>query len=52
MDGPFEYLRPNFVANTTEDYQRDFAKILKTYKKTIKEDDLRGSAAQFRVYII
>ncbi|XP_063709228.1 dynein axonemal heavy chain 12-like [Culicoides brevitarsis] len=48
MDGPFEYLDPTFVSNTTEDFQREFSKILKYYKSQIKADMLRGSVCKWR----
>lgn len=48
MDGPFEYLEPNYVSNTTDDFQREFTKILKYYRSQIKADMLRGSVCKWR----
>lgn len=48
MDGPFEYLEPHDVSNTTEDFQREFTKILKYYRSQIKADMFRGSACKWR----
>lgn len=48
MDGPFEHLDPNYVSNTTEDFQREFGRILKYYRSQIKADMLRGSVCKWR----
>lgn len=48
MDGPFEHLVPNDVSNTTEDFQREFGRILKFYRSQIKGDMLRGSVCKWR----
>lgn len=38
MDGCFEYLDPNFVQDTTEEFLKDFQKTQKFYRNKIKSD--------------
>lgn len=49
MDGPFEYLEPEFVEETTDEYHKEFIKVQKYYKNKIKADQVSSNLLKFRV---
>lgn len=51
MDGPFEYLEPEFVERTTDEYHKEFIKVQKYYKNKIKADQVSSNLLKFRVSI-
>lgn len=51
MYGPFEYLEPKFVEETTEEYLKEFQKHQKFFRNKIKLDAIDNSLLQFRVSI-
>lgn len=48
MDGPFEYLEPEVVSSTTDEYYREFQKTQKYYRAQIKSDMLKDSPCKFK----
>lgn len=48
MDGPFEYLEPEIVSSTTDEFHREFQKTQKYYRAQIKADQLKDSACKFK----
>lgn len=50
MDGPFEYLEPNFIDDSVKSYEREFEKTQKYYRNRIKQDMLGNPILKFRVF--
>jgi len=48
-DGPFEYLEPQFVERTTDDYLKEFQKNQKYYRVKIKQDLIDNPVCKFKV---
>uniref|UniRef100_A0A1B0DFE7 AAA+ ATPase domain-containing protein n=1 Tax=Phlebotomus papatasi TaxID=29031 RepID=A0A1B0DFE7_PHLPP len=48
MDGPFEYLEPNFVARTVDEYLKEFQETQKYYHNRIKADLIGNPICKFR----
>lgn len=48
MDGPFEYLEPEIVSSTTDEFHREFQKTQKYYRAQIKADQLKDSVCKFK----
>ncbi|XP_059612585.1 dynein axonemal heavy chain 7 [Phlebotomus argentipes] len=48
MDGPFEYLEPNFVAQTVDEYLKEFQETQKYYHNRIKADLIGNPICKFR----
>uniref|UniRef100_A0A1B0CUL2 Dyneins heavy chain n=2 Tax=Lutzomyia longipalpis TaxID=7200 RepID=A0A1B0CUL2_LUTLO len=48
MDGPFEYLEPDFVARTVEEYLKEFQETQKYYHNRIKADLIGNPICKFR----
>lgn len=49
MIGPFEYLVPDFVEKTVDDYNKEFQNQLKLFRTKIKADIASNPACKFRV---
>lgn len=49
MDGPFEYLEPEFVKSKTEEFLKEFQKTQKYYRNRIKADMLENTLCKFKV---
>ncbi|KAJ6643843.1 Dynein axonemal heavy chain 12, partial [Pseudolycoriella hygida] len=49
MDGPFEYLVPQFVESTVEDFLKEFLAIQKYYRNRIKQDMVGNPICKFKV---
>ncbi|XP_017080044.1 dynein heavy chain 12, axonemal [Drosophila eugracilis] len=47
-DGPFEYLEPQFVERTTDDYLKEFQKNQKYYRVKIKQDLIDNPVCKFK----
>lgn len=52
MDGPFEYLEPKFVEETTENFYKKFMATQKYYRQKIKADLISNPICKFRVSIL
>ncbi|XP_055844482.1 dynein axonemal heavy chain 12 [Episyrphus balteatus] len=48
MDGPFEYLEPKFVEETTDNFYKEFLKNQKYYRNKIKQDLIGNPVCRFR----
>ncbi|GAB0094584.1 Dynein heavy chain [Sergentomyia squamirostris] len=48
MDGPFEYLEPDFVAKTVDEYLKEFQETQKYYHNRIKADLIGTPICKFR----
>ncbi|KAL9909718.1 dynein heavy chain at 62B [Glossina fuscipes fuscipes] len=48
MDGPFEYLEPRFVEQTTDDFLKEFQKNQKYYRLKIKQDSIDNPPCKFK----
>ncbi|XP_049547176.1 dynein axonemal heavy chain 12 [Anopheles darlingi] len=48
MDGPFEYLEPDFVKSKTEEFLKEFQKTQKYYRNRIKADMLENTLCKFK----
>lgn len=49
MDGPFEYLEPKFVEQTTDEFLKEFQKNQKYYRLKIKQDSIDNPPCKFKV---
>lgn len=49
MDGPFEYLEPKFVEDTTANFLNEFQKKQKFYRQKIKKDLIENPVCKFKV---
>lgn len=49
MDGPFEYLVPKFVEETTDNFYKKFMATQKYYRQKIKADLISNPICKFRV---
>ncbi|XP_017461836.1 PREDICTED: dynein heavy chain 12, axonemal-like [Rhagoletis zephyria] len=49
MYGPFEYLEPKFVEETTDDFLKEFQKNQKYYRVKIRQDQIENPICMFRV---
>lgn len=49
MYGPFEYLEPKFVEETTDNFLKEFQKNQKYYRVKIRQDQIETPICMFRV---